>query len=192
MAARSKARQRALQILFEADQRGSAPTDVLADWIRLARTDDRHPPVSEYTMTLVEGYAAHAERIDELAAATRHMEFFVFPYSDDVIFKSLHPVLVEDPGRPAKEAIEDAEAIRSSMQNGRRAVIVGAGFIGLEVAAACREKGLEVTVVEALGHPWARYASAETGAFLAAVFFGNAKQEAGVYRHPAFAAIGER
>jgi N utilization substance protein B len=68
VAARSKARQRALQILFEADQRGSAPTDVLADWIRLARTDDRHPPVSEYTMTLVEGYAAHAERIDELIA----------------------------------------------------------------------------------------------------------------------------
>ncbi len=33
-----------------------------------------------------------AERIDALAAATRHMEFFVFPYSDDVIFKTLHPV----------------------------------------------------------------------------------------------------
>ena len=33
-----------------------------------------------------------AERIDEFGAATRHMEFFVFPYSDDVIFKTLHPV----------------------------------------------------------------------------------------------------
>jgi len=32
-----------------------------------------------------------AERLDELAGATRHMEFFVFPYSDDVIFKTLHP-----------------------------------------------------------------------------------------------------
>jgi FAD-linked oxidoreductase len=32
------------------------------------------------------------ERFDELAAATRHMEFFVFPYSDDVIFKTLDPV----------------------------------------------------------------------------------------------------
>ncbi len=31
------------------------------------------------------------ERFDELAAATRHMEFFVFPYADDVIFKTLHP-----------------------------------------------------------------------------------------------------
>ena len=32
------------------------------------------------------------ERFDELAVATRHMEFFVFPYADDVIFKTLHPV----------------------------------------------------------------------------------------------------
>ncbi|OMI41492.1 transcription antitermination protein NusB [Streptomyces sparsogenes DSM 40356] len=39
---------------------------VLADWIRLARTDDRQPPVSEYTMQLVEGYAQYTDRIDEL------------------------------------------------------------------------------------------------------------------------------
>lgn len=32
-----------------------------------------------------------AERLDELAAATRHMEFFVFPYSDYAILKTLHP-----------------------------------------------------------------------------------------------------
>ncbi|WP_326600125.1 transcription antitermination factor NusB [Streptomyces sp. NBC_01803] len=68
MAARSKARKRALQILFEADQRDAAPNEVLADWVRLARTDDRQPPVSEYTRELVEGYAERAERIDELIA----------------------------------------------------------------------------------------------------------------------------
>ncbi|MDT0343717.1 transcription antitermination factor NusB [Streptomyces litchfieldiae] len=66
MSARSKARKRALQIFFEADQRGVPTTEVLADWVRLARTDDRQPPVSEYTRELVEGYAGHAERIDEL------------------------------------------------------------------------------------------------------------------------------
>lgn len=66
MAARNKARKRAFQILFEAEQRGTSPMAVVADWIRLARTDDRQPPVTEYTMQLVEGYAAHAERIDEL------------------------------------------------------------------------------------------------------------------------------
>ncbi|SCK44070.1 transcription antitermination factor NusB [Streptomyces sp. WMMB 322] len=66
MAARNKARKRAFQIIFEADQRGSAPTAVMQDWIRHAGTDERQPPVSEYTMQLVEGYAANAERIDEL------------------------------------------------------------------------------------------------------------------------------
>ena len=51
-----------------------------------------------------------AERLDELAAATRHMEFFVFPYSDDVIFKTLHPVPADTPGRPPSEAGETDEA----------------------------------------------------------------------------------
>jgi transcription antitermination protein NusB len=68
VAARNKARKRAFQILFEAEQRDAAPTSVMADWIRLARTDDRQPPVTEYTMQLVEGYEAHARRIDELLA----------------------------------------------------------------------------------------------------------------------------
>jgi len=68
VAARNKARKRAFQILFEAEQRGVDPKTAMADWIRLARTDDRQPPVTEYTMQLVEGYTAHAERIDELLA----------------------------------------------------------------------------------------------------------------------------
>jgi N utilization substance protein B len=68
VAARNTARKRAFQILFEADHRGADVLTVLADWIRHARTDTRQPPVSEYTMQLVEGYAEHASRIDELLA----------------------------------------------------------------------------------------------------------------------------
>ncbi len=68
MAARNKARKRAFQILFEADQRGTAVPTVLADWIRHSRSDDRQPPVNEYTMQLTGGYADHADRIDELIA----------------------------------------------------------------------------------------------------------------------------
>ncbi|EPH46237.1 transcription antitermination factor NusB [Streptomyces aurantiacus] len=66
MAARNTARKRAFQILFEADQRGVDVLTVLADWVRHSRTDTRQPPVSEYTMELVEGYEQHASRIDEL------------------------------------------------------------------------------------------------------------------------------
>ncbi|MBK3383221.1 transcription antitermination factor NusB [Streptomyces albidoflavus] len=68
MAARNTARKRAFQILFEADQRSTDVLTVLADWIRHARSDARQPPVSEYTMELVEGYAEHERRIDELIA----------------------------------------------------------------------------------------------------------------------------
>ncbi|MCD0481199.1 transcription antitermination factor NusB [Streptacidiphilus sp. ASG 303] len=68
-AARSKARKRAFQILFESDHRGVDPQGVLADWIRRGREpkpDEGVPQVGEYTMQLVEGYAQHAARIDEL------------------------------------------------------------------------------------------------------------------------------
>ncbi|MGW7054635.1 transcription antitermination factor NusB [Streptomyces sp. NPDC054887] len=68
MAARNTARKRAFQILFEADQRGESVQTVLADWMRHARTDTRQPPVSEFTMQLVEGYAQYADRIEELMA----------------------------------------------------------------------------------------------------------------------------
>jgi N utilization substance protein B len=61
MAARSKARKRAVDVLFEADQRGLDPMTVLAD--RLKQAD---PPLNEYTITLVEGVLARRERIDEL------------------------------------------------------------------------------------------------------------------------------
>jgi N utilization substance protein B len=61
MAARTKARKRALDILFEADQRGVNPATVLAERVRRA-----DPPVPEYTVEIVEGVLAHRERIDEL------------------------------------------------------------------------------------------------------------------------------
>jgi N utilization substance protein B len=59
--ARSKARKRALDVLYEAAQRRTDPVDTLRE--RLAQSD---PPVTEYAVELVEGVAANRERIDEL------------------------------------------------------------------------------------------------------------------------------
>lgn len=61
MGARSKARKRALDILFESAARESDPLTTLRD--RIAQSD---PPVSEYAVALVEGVVARRERIDEL------------------------------------------------------------------------------------------------------------------------------
>ena len=59
--ARSKARKRALDILFEAEQRDSPVLGLLAERISLGS-----PPVPGYAADLVRGVAAHAARIDEL------------------------------------------------------------------------------------------------------------------------------
>jgi N utilization substance protein B len=64
MPARRKARKRALDVLYEADQRDQSPVDTLASYLQ--RIERPHPDHLTYTVGLVEGVAAHLERIDEL------------------------------------------------------------------------------------------------------------------------------
>ena len=63
MPARSKARKRALDVLFEAELRHQPVLDVLAE-----RAADKIPPLPAYAADLVRGVHAHQERIDELIA----------------------------------------------------------------------------------------------------------------------------
>jgi N utilization substance protein B len=67
MSARRKARKRALDVLYEADMRGDPIVEVLGS--ALARIPDPRPAHLGYTTTLVEGVAAHLDRIDELVAS---------------------------------------------------------------------------------------------------------------------------
>ena len=69
MAARSKARKRALDLLFEADQRGLNVTTLLAQ--RQADSGDQ-PPLNPYSVELVEGVVAHWAEIDELLTTYSH------------------------------------------------------------------------------------------------------------------------
>jgi len=52
--------------------------------------------------------------------------------------------------------LADARRLRTAIAETPRVVVVGAGFIGMEVAASCRKKGLDVTVVEPLPAPLIR------------------------------------
>jgi len=61
--ARSKARKRALDVLFEAEVRGEPVLDLLEQ-----RIIEASPPVSEYAAELVRGVSVHWARIDELIA----------------------------------------------------------------------------------------------------------------------------
>ena len=79
----------------------------------------------------------------------------------------------ELPGTPPLEGIhllrtlDDALAIRAGLSEGPRVAIVGAGFIGAEVASSCRARGLEVTLIEALEVPLLRGLGRELGAVCA-------------------------
>lgn len=62
-------------------------------------------------------------------------------------------------------SIADVEAIRQDFEPGKRLLVVGAGYIGLEVAAVAASAGLQVTVVETGSRVMARSVSAEMSAF---------------------------
>ena len=74
------------------------------------------------------------------------------------------------PGVHTLRTRDDAEAIRDALANGaRRVVVVGAGFIGAEVASTAIGRGAAVTMVEALEAPFGRVLGVEMGAVMADV-----------------------
>jgi len=66
--------------------------------------------------------------------------------------------MADDSGAPVRylRDIEDSRRIKAELRPGARVVVVGGGWIGLEVAAAARAAGCEVVVLEALEQPLVR------------------------------------
>src|SRR2546423_1820267 len=65
--------------------------------------------------------------------------------------------------------LDECLALRGELETASRVCVVGAGFIGAEVAASARVRGLDVTVLEGLPAPLARAFPAEMGAACAAL-----------------------
>ena len=67
------------------------------------------------------------------------------------------------PGIYTLRTIDDSMRIRAELAKEPRVAVVGAGFIGAEVASVARSAGLEVTLIEALPAPLANAVGAEVG-----------------------------
>ncbi len=65
------------------------------------------------------------------------------------------------PGIHTLRNADDAVAIAEAAAAGRKAVIIGAGFIGVELAASLAQRGMEVSVVETAGELWSSFAPPE-------------------------------
>jgi len=61
-------------------------------------------------------------------------------------------------------SVEDSDALRERLDRGGTVVVVGAGWIGAEVAASARQRGLDVTVLDPMALPLERVLGAEVGA----------------------------
>jgi 3-phenylpropionate/trans-cinnamate dioxygenase ferredoxin reductase subunit len=84
-------------------------------------------------------------------------------------------VLATDPDAPVYtlRTIADAVAIRERLAAGESLVVVGAGFIGAEVAATARSVSCDVTVLEAASQPMSRVLPPQIGEFFGDLHRGN-------------------
>ncbi|MBW8480896.1 NAD(P)/FAD-dependent oxidoreductase [Actinomadura parmotrematis] len=90
------------------------------------------------------------------------------PFDGLVIATGATPVTLPGDGHQhVLRTIDDARALRGRLTEGARVVIVGAGWIGAEVATTAAKKGCRVTVVEAADTPLANALGPELGALTA-------------------------
>jgi N utilization substance protein B len=131
MGARSKARRRALDILFESELRGLPTGGTLAD--RQARGDR---PINDYTVALVRGVAEHADEIDQ--AIAEHAEGWSLERMPGVDRNALRIGVYElryEPGVPFEVVLAEAVGIvrelstddSASFVNGVLAAIASGG-----------------------------------------------------------------
>jgi transcription antitermination protein NusB len=111
VAARSKARKRALDVLYESDLRRTDPRDTVAE--RLAQSD---PPIPEYTVELVEGVIGNLDRIAELLG--EHAEGWAverMPPVDRAVLRLALYELLWRPDVPPAVAIDEAVELAKSL-----------------------------------------------------------------------------
>ena len=126
-------------------------------------------PVSWYEENGVELLlGGKARRVDPGAKVVAHRDGRDVPYDKVLVATGGRNRQLEVPGHDLEgihglRTIEDADAIRREAKAGRRAVVVGAGFIGCEVAASLRQLGVEVEVVEIFESPLQRAVGQEIG-----------------------------
>jgi NADPH-dependent 2,4-dienoyl-CoA reductase/sulfur reductase-like enzyme/nitrite reductase/ring-hydroxylating ferredoxin subunit len=140
---------------------GKAPED----WIPL-RSDEFY---QEHKITLIRGM-----RATTVDAGTRRVTLAdgrTLTFDRLLLATGAEPVRLKLPGGDLPHVhylrtLADSRAIIGAAGSAKRAVVMGASFIGLEVAAALRMRGLEVHVVAPEAQPLERVMGAELGAFV--------------------------
>lgn len=111
MSARRKARKRALDLLFEADQRRIDVRQLLSE-----RRDSAHPPISDYAAQLVSGVASHHEHIDELLSSySAGWTVDRMPAVDRALLRIGAYEILWEPDVPDAVAVDEAVALATDL-----------------------------------------------------------------------------
>lgn len=117
-------------------------------------------------------------RIDRVAKQVRLADDSAVPYDALLIATGARPRRLAIPGADGARVfylrdIRDSLALRQHLLPGARVAIIGAGFIGLEIAAIARKLGAEVMVLEQAPHVLGRVAAPEIGEYLVGLHRAN-------------------
>jgi NADPH-dependent 2,4-dienoyl-CoA reductase/sulfur reductase-like enzyme/nitrite reductase/ring-hydroxylating ferredoxin subunit len=115
---------------------------------------------------------ARVAAIDPAAKTLRLEDDTAHAYDSLLLATGAEPVHLNMPGADRVRylrTLDDSRAIIAAAEKAKRAVVIGASFIGLEAAAALRERGLEVHVVGPEARPLEKILGAEIGDFVRAL-----------------------
>ena len=132
------------------------------EWVNL-RPDDFY---SSHNIELIRG--RRVSRIDTRTHTVTTDDGATTKFSALLLATGSSPVHLPVPGADLPtvhylRTLDDSKAIIAASQTGKRAVVIGASFIGLEVAAALRTRNVDVTVVAPESLPLERVLGAELG-----------------------------
>lgn len=113
---------------------------------------------------------ARVEEIDAAARCVRLRDGRTLPYDGLLLATGSRARALDVPGATLPgvhylRTIADVDAIMAALVPGARVLLVGAGYIGLEVAAVARQRGFDVTVLEAANRVMSRTVSPELSTF---------------------------
>jgi NADPH-dependent 2,4-dienoyl-CoA reductase/sulfur reductase-like enzyme len=142
---------------------------------------DPEPHFRDHRIDLILGVAV--QRLDLRTKAARMADGETITFEKALLATGGRPIRLKLPGSELSgvhylRTLGDSAAIASEASPGKQAVIIGAGFIGMELAASLTQRGVRVTVVEAQSHIWPRF----TDAALAGFFQNHCTQRGVTFR----------
>ena len=145
----------------------------------ITETEEQAPPyltdeplLASINVAFLKG--VHAEAIDRAAKRVILADGKTVAYDKLLIATGSTPRRLSLPGADQPHILylrsfDDSLAIRRHMDKGGHCIIIGGGFIGLEIAASARKRGLDVTVIEGLPRVLSRGVPEEIAAVVTAL-----------------------